>query len=96
MTVTLYVLANAAIAGAYTYAALVVAPRFVLDEWWGRTGGIAFLVLCGLGTHVLMISHVLSGDLAPAGHDLAVHVVQAVAVWAFVVSARRTLDRRRR
>lgn len=96
MTVALYVLANAAIAGAYTYAALIVAPRFVLDEWWGRAGGVGFLVLCGLGTHVLMINHVLTGDFYPAVHDLAVHAVQAVAAWAFVLSARRTLDRRRR
>lgn len=86
-----FVVANVAIAAAYTFIAFEVVPLIPVSRvsrwlFW------CFLVTCGLGTHGEHVMHALAqrsetiGDMITAPHMVIVHVVQAFAAWGFGVS----------
>lgn len=91
-----FVLSNLVIAAGYTYAVLDVAPRLGLTEWWARLAGLAFFGLCA-GTHLEQAAHAIDGSLPRAvwdsWHMLAVHALQAPAIWLFLWGVRRHLGR---
>jgi hypothetical protein len=89
----IFVLSNLAIAAAYLFVAMFVAPRIRLRATVTKVGGVGFFLLCGL-THALLayyafasVSHTAhSGGSEGMGLFMfLVHVLQAPAVWAFVV-----------
>lgn len=96
MTLALFVVSNAGIAMGYGYAALSVAPRLGLRDWWARLAGAAFLGLCAL-THMEQAIHALDGTVPEAvwgsWHMLAVHVLQFPAIWLFAHGVSRHLHR---
>lgn len=89
-----FVAANLGIAAGYGYAAVAVAPRLGLADWWARLAGAAFLGLCAL-THLEQGLHALDGSLTQEAwgswHMLAVHVLQAPAIWLFAHGVSRHL-----
>jgi hypothetical protein len=88
-----FVLSNLAIAAAYLFVAVFVAPRIRLRARVTKVGGVGFFLLCRL-MHALLayyafasVSHT-THSAGPEGMGLLmflVHVLQAPAVWAFVV-----------
>lgn len=83
---------NASITAGYVFVALVVAPLFMrrvgVAFWWTKVGAVGFFVLCGL-THADMAGAAMfMADDAPMATQWwmqAVHALQAVAVWMFVI-----------
>ncbi|MEX2619861.1 MAG: bifunctional diguanylate cyclase/phosphodiesterase [Egibacteraceae bacterium] len=84
----------------YFVIALVVAPRIRMPSappavvLIVRGAAIMFFLACGL-THLHIVAHTLGigGRVYPVeGHDLIVHVAQAVGAWLFIVGAALKLE----
>lgn len=89
MRSVLFVASNLAIVAGYFFMAAVVIPRVTIRLHRTRIGGIGFFLLCGLH-HLENASHYLFTDsedvraVYESPHMLAIDVLQAFAVWAFV------------
>lgn len=94
VALTVFVASNVGIAAGYGYAAVAVAPRFGLPDWWARLAGAAFLGLCAL-THLEQAAHALDGSLLAEAwaswHMLVVHALQFPAIWLFAHGVSRHL-----
>lgn len=89
-----FILSNVAIVAGYLFVAVFVAPRFRIRSLATRVGGVGFFLLCGM-THASLAYYALQSD-SHAGHGMGgasdvdvamfvIHVLQAPAVWVFVV-----------
>jgi len=88
-----FALTNLAIVAGYLFIAAVVAPLFLrkigVGLWSTRIGGVGFFFLCGT-THLWIALSGMSDqhmgcEMAASGWMQAVHTLQALAVWAFVI-----------
>lgn len=98
-TAAMVALAGSVTAG-YLVIGLVVAPRMRMPSASSRvlllvrTAAIIFFIACAL-THLHIVAHTLAagGIGRPVeGHDLVIHLVQAVASWLFIVGAALKLE----
>lgn len=88
-----FVLVNLGIVAGYMFLAGVVVPRTNAQLRSTRWGGVVFFLTCGL-THLELAVHAAADQpitLADfeSWHMLAVHVVQVIAVWFFVIGLYR-------
>lgn len=95
MLLVIFVLSNLAIASGYIYAASAVVPQMKARRWQTKVGGILFFLTCGL-THLELALHAAAetaGGLSDfeSWHMIAIHLVQACAVWLFLTSLYREL-----
>lgn len=84
-----FTLANMGIFCGYLFIAFVVVPAFDVTRWFTKVGGFFFFVTCGF-THLELASHLWLTDGLPRSemtswHMTAIHTVQVVAVWLFVI-----------
>lgn len=98
-TVAMLVLAGSVAAG-YFVIGLVIAPKIRMPSASPkvvslvRAAAMVFFVACGL-THLHIVVHTLGlgGSTRPVeGHDLGIHVAQAVGAWLFIVGAALKLE----
>lgn len=89
-----FALVNLMIAAGYTFLVFNVAPYFRVDDAT-KAGGIIFFFTCG-ATHVELALHTLVSDGFTfddmlSWHMLAIHTVQALATWRFVLGIQLAL-----
>lgn len=92
----LFYAGNVVIVAGYLTAAIIITRRRGLQPLAGRMrlrtwlSGLGFFLLCG-ATHLEMALHtylqhrVLRDDGTVSWHMVAIHVVQAVAIWCFLM-----------
>jgi len=84
----IFILSNLVIVGGYVFIGVRVVPAATVRLRRTRIGGIGFFLLCA-GTHLHMAWHAFTDPdyaaHATTWHVLGIHVVQAAAVWAFVI-----------
>jgi diguanylate cyclase (GGDEF)-like protein len=91
---------SGSVALGYFVIALVVAPRIRMPSASPRVvllvrgAAIMFFLGCGLThLHILVHTHGVGGRVRPVeAHDLAIHVMQAVGAWLFIVGAALKLE----
>lgn len=91
--------ANVAIIGGYLAAARYFVLALSVDRLM-KAAGVAFFLTCA-GTHVLMVTAIHRGDqqvttLAAHPAWIVWHVLEALAIWTFLIRARRYTLRRDR
>lgn len=84
-----FVLSNLSIFSGYLFIALVLVPNYRVRFWYTKLGGFLFFLTCGF-THLELAVHAWFDGGLPlpemtSWHMMGVHVVQAAAVWMFVV-----------